>query len=287
MNADELEYANMQKEREELGLPESETMEEPTIETPTEPVETKEETTEEPKPKEVSDKEEPFDFKAYKKELREELQSDYDKKIEELKAEYEKAKPNETVTTNLEEDIAKLAAEKEIDPEVLKNIIDIARKGVETSPEDKALLEQVKVMQAEREEFEQKQIFETEFKAVLPTLKEQFPNASEEQIEKAKELLDEISHTEKYHDKDIDYVVFKEKEQLAKVLFSPKKATFESARPVTFDESDDFPDFNPNMTPAQFERWEKKRESAMDSMDSAKVRVVSRDDGGRISESWQ
>lgn len=280
---DEDDAAVLGDARKAMGEPEPETVEEPAIETPTEPAE---EPATGPKPEEASDKE-PFDFKAYKKELREELQSDYDKKLEELKAEYFKDRPNETVTTNIEEEIAKLAEEKEIDPEVLKRIIDVARKGVETSPEDKALLEQVKVMQAEREETEQQRIFETEFNTVLPTLKSEFPNASDEQMTKAKEMLDELSHTEKYHDKDMDYVVFKEKSEISKILFSPKKATFESARPVTFDENDEFPEFSPNMSPAQFERFEKGRERALDSMEPNKLRVTSRDDSGRIVESYR
>lgn len=279
----------MEDERAALGLPESDVVEEPTVETPTEPAETAEadKSSEEPAPEEVSNKEKPFDFKAYKKELREELESDYAKKIEDLRAEYAKDTPNETTTANIEEEIAKLAEEKEIDPEVLKRIIDVARKGVETSPEDKSLLEEVKVMRQERADREQQDIFDSEWNQVLPSLQKEFPNASEEQMSKAKGQLDELSHSEKYHDMDIDYVVFKEKEALGKTLFSPKKATFESARPTTFDESDEFPDFDPNMSPAQFERWEKQRGNTLDSMAPNKLRVMSKDASGRMVESYQ
>lgn len=294
---DEAAIKEMEDERAALGLPESESVEEPTKETPEEPAkpaETDEE--KEPKPEEVSDKEpeEKFDFKDakdYKKQLREELQSDFDQKlekaIEELRKENTKAKPDETATENLEEEIAKLAEEKEIDPEVLSRIIEVARKGVQQSPEDKALLEEVKVMQQEREEREQKDIFETEWKGVLPSLKEQFPNASEEQLTKAKEQIDELSHSEKYHDKDMDYVVFKEKEAIGKTLFSPKKSTFESARPVSHDENDEFPDIRTDMSPAEFEKAEKTRAKFLDSMDSPKLRVTSRDDGGRVVERYE
>lgn len=281
---DEEETTALADARSAFGEPELDEEAAPTTETPTEPDESE---VEEPTTEEVSNTDEkPFDFKAYKKELREELQSDYDKKIEELKQEYEKNKPDETVTTNLEEEITKLATEKELDPEVLKGIIEIARKGTETLTADqkKTLAD----FESAKFDMEQKDIFETEWKNALPELKRQYPNATDEQLEKAKTQLDELSHSEKYHEMDMDYILFKETESLGKTLFSPKKATFESARPVTFDEnSDEFPDFDPHMSPAQFERFEKKREAMLDTLPREKMKITSRDDGGRVVERFE
>lgn len=285
-------YDAVQAEKAELGISTSEEAE-PTQETPEEPAAPAEE---EPNP-EATNTEEPkdFDYKEYKdfkKDLQEKLQADFDRKIEEIRTEMAKAKPDEATITNLEDDIQKLAEETELDPEKVKRIVEVSRKGLETlTREDKALLEEYKQdkvrMAEEASEREQQEIDRLEWEAMLPTIKKEFPNASEDQLAKAKAQLTDLSHDEKYHQTDIDYVYFKEREAIGKTLFSPRQATFESARPVSFDETEEFPDFNPNMTPAQFEAWEKKRERALDSLAPEKLRITTRDDGGHIIERYE
>ena len=287
MTVDQEAFDEHQKERAELGLPELEDEAEPTIETPQESTETVTTEQEETTTEEVSDKEEKVDYKSWKKDLQDKLQNDYDqkleKKIEELRTEFSQKKPDEATTDSLEEEIKRLATEKELDPEVLKGIIELARKGVPS--EDPSLKTELETLKAEREEREQREIFDSEWNSVLPALQKDFPNASPEQLAAAKAQIDELAHSEKYHEMDMDYVIFKERAALEKTLFSPKKATFESSRPVATDtDSDEFPDFDPNMTPAQFERMEKKRASIIDSIGTPKVRITSRDEGGRAYE---
>lgn len=60
--------------------------------------------------------------------------------------------------------------------------------------------------------------FNKEFNAFVPSLKDMFPSATPEQIDEAKKLIDQASHTEAYKDKELDYVAFKIKGDLEKVF---------------------------------------------------------------------
>lgn len=269
-------FDDIQKQKDELGIP-REPEEKSPVEEPVDDTDPKDE------PKQVSVKEEPVDpkeYKDYKTKLREELQSDFDQKLEKLKEEMSKTAPNETKTDDLEEEVAKLAKDLDFDPDKIKKIIEVARKGMELSAEDKLTLQNIK---EQKEVQEQEKIFNEEWQT-LP-LKEQFPNASKEQLDKAKETMDELAHSEKYHDMDMDYILFKEKDKFSEILFSPKQKTFESGKLVpTSEENDEFPEFNPNMTPAQFEAFEKKRNKASENMGKEKVLVRTTDDSGRSVE---
>lgn len=274
-------FDDVQKEKAELGIPS-----EPEEKTEVTEEETKVETpAEEPKP--VSDKEEevidPKEYKDYKVKLREELQHDFDEKLEKMKEEMGKEKPNETKTDDLEEDVKSLAKELDFDEEKVRRIIEVSRKGLQLSAEDKQALEEFKSTKAERDSKEQEIVFNEEWTA-LP-VKTEFPNASEEQLAKAKETMDELSHSEKYHDKDMDYILFKERETFQKILFSPKAKTFESGRvSQTNEESDEFPEFRPGMTPAEFESFEKSRERATDKLGREKMLMRTTDDAGHSIE---
>ena len=185
----------------------------------------------------------------------------------------------------LEEDVKILAAELDFDADKVRKIIETARKGLILSPEDKQALEEFKSTKADREAKEQESIFNEEWTA-LP-VKTQFPNASEEQLALAKETMDELAHSEKYHDVDMDYILFKEKETFDKILFSPKQTTFESGKfTPTATEDAEFPEFHPNMSPAEFERFEKAREKATENLGRDKMLMRTTDDAGRSVEKW-
>lgn len=286
--------AATQKEMESLGL----TPAEPEVVEPAEAIPAVEPEVKEPevehKPEEVSNKEpSPRDFKEYKAELRAELQADYDKKLADLKAEMSKSKPNETTTENLEEEVKKLADELQFDQDKVRRIIEVARKGIEPlTADDKKLLEEYRAdkeaRQTKDQEREQDEIFTTEWNEVLPSLKAKYPNASEEQLQAAKDAVDELSHSEKYHELDMDYILFKENESIGKILFSPKQATFESPRNAPIDDnSDEFPEITANMTPNQVLAAEKKQERMAESLGKEKLRVTTRDDSGRVVERFE
>jgi hypothetical protein len=210
-----------------------------------------------------------------------------------MKAEMSKSKPNETTTENLEEEVKKLAAELQFDEAKTRRIIEVARKGIEPlTADDKKLLEEYRAdkeaRQAKDAEREQDEIFTTEWNEVLPSIKTQYPNATDEQLQAAKDALDELSHSEKYHEMDMDYILFKEKESLGKILFSPKQSTFESPRNAPLDDtSDEWPEITANMTPNQILAAEKKRERIAEGLGKDKVKITTRDDSGRATERFE
>lgn len=303
---DKAAYEAMQAEKRELGLP-TEAVEEAK---PTEEAPKQDEVTPESKPKEEeaippkkeeekvdeSKPESPRVFKDYKKTLREEMQADFDKKLEAARAEFVKAKPDEKKTDILEDDLESLAKELNFDKDKIKKIIDVARKGIELSPEDKELLQVVKenkeyLKNKKDEDFmrEQETIFNNEWSDFQKTLRTQYPNATEDQIAAAREQMDEIAHTEKYGQLELGEIFAVQKAAFEKTLFSPKQTTFEAGRPVqSRTESDeDFtitPEKLSSMTPSQFEAFEKRREAAMDDGTRDKVTITTRDDRGNVIE---
>ena len=286
MNIEDVEaqrtFDAIQKEKAELGIPSEPEEDTPVVEP--EP-EKGPESKDEPKPVVVKEEVSPKEYKDYKSRLREELQSDFDQKLEKLKSEMGKKTPDETKSEDLEDDVKALAKELDFDEAKVRRIIEVSRKGLQLSAEDKQALEDFKSTKSEREAKEQETIFNEEW-STLP-VKNQFPNASEDQIKAAKEKMDELAHSEKYHNVDMDYILFKERETFDKILFSPKMKTFESGRLTpTSTEDAEFPEFNPNMTPAQFEKFERAREKATDNLGRDKMLLRTTDDSGRSVEKW-
>lgn len=306
----------IEREKADLGIPSDPEIvpKEETPETPTVVVqpEDKPEEVEPAKPEEVAARpltpEEGKELKRFKSELQDNLQKDFDAKFEKLKTELGQKKPDEEKTATLEEDVRELAKKLNFDEEKTRSIIEVARKGlVPLSAEDKQIIEDFKKSKQENtskvEQMEQEQLFEAEFTTIVPTLKEQFPNATDEQLAKVKADLDIISHSEKYHELDMSEIVtltlnkeFKFVDPdtnaeiviqpLSKTLFSPKQKTFESshaAAPIQ-DEVGELPDFNPDWTPAQVETWEKRRQNIMDSSGHEPLHIITSDDRGRAVE---
>jgi hypothetical protein len=159
------------------------------------------------------------------------------------------------------DDLEAFAEEIQADPQALKRMRELFTKDLQgqgLSEDDRKAIEQAKTIIAGQSKLAEQQAFEDEFRNIAPSLKSEFPNASDEEMQSIKKELDKISHTEKYHDKDLDYVVFKNKEVLSK-LVSPQKRGIEGKgkKDVQIESTD----FDPNadyskMTPAQREKWE-------------------------------
>ena len=184
---------------------------------------------------------------------------------------------------DMESEIEKLSKTLNFDKEKTKAIIETARKGLDKkvealSPEDKAELETLK---AKNFMAEQESIFNGEWGQVLPSLKAQYPNATEEQIQLAKAEMDKLSHSKDHNQHELDYILFKNKDTFGKILFSPKQKTFESGRPSALEVEETPLEFRPDMTPAQFAAYEKQREARIGS-ESEKVTVRTTDDAGNV-----
>lgn len=210
-------------------------------------------------PKQVSLKE----YKNMKRELRDE--------IKKLKDEYSKKAPDEKVKTSIDDRAKKLAASLDFDVDKVKLILEEARdvaldefqsKNV-MSEEDKKTFDSIK---QQRFVESQEKIFNTQWDKTIGEIKKSYPNATPEQITKARSEMDALAHSKQHHTHEMEYILFKEKQKFDKILFSPKQKTFESSRPsVQSEEDTDFPEFNPNMSPAEFERFEKRRQSFSDT----------------------
>lgn len=247
------------------------------IETTTE--ETQDETTTEPEKKEETVEEKKELVTEPKEERKRSIYDEYKEKKAELKSEKERAEIAERERDELRQKYEALAnadtqkeqkeASDEIeafaqkinaDPEALREMRKLFLKDIAptTDPAIAQKLEQFEKWQAENSKIVEKAQFEDEFKSVVPTIKELLPNANDAEMQAVKEKLDEISHTKEFHDKDLDYIVYKNRTELSK-LVSPKKRGMEHKGKADIVE-DSF-EFDPNadyskMSLKEREVWE-------------------------------
>ncbi len=187
------------------------------------------------------------------------------------------------------DEIAELAKRRDLDPEGLKELRDILEKnildGLEKSgklnrelPKDieakLALLDQI---QEEKNEIVEKANFENEWSAFVPTLQKQYPNAKASELAAAKELLDEIAHSEeggvvvkkatateqgKIKPYPLDFIIYKNKSKfdtILKVAKGIKSGEDGSKQIEEFNDEDDI-DLDPEtMDPEKMKRYQKKK----------------------------
>lgn len=124
------------------------------------------------------------------------------------------------------------------DPKVLRDLYDVF--GAETKREMNEALkpfrEQLEKVQGTISETENKNAWndslahmDTEWKGVLPQIEQAYkPDAAK--ISQAHDLMAELAHSEKYHDKELDYILYKEAPQFEAIFGAPKRKTMFSAR---------------------------------------------------------
>jgi hypothetical protein len=116
--------------------------------------------------------------------------------------------------------ITKWAEKHGYEAEGMEELVEIIRSGDKVDRDqiiksvfgDDASAETLKKMVDTVKLQEEKEFFETQFTEVIPTIKDMYPNATQGQIDKAKKKLDEHGHTKWGVDKDLDYILFKKKE---------------------------------------------------------------------------
>jgi hypothetical protein len=154
-----------------------------------------------------------------------------------------------------QDELDTFAAEINADPATIRKLRDLIIKdlpGNALSDEDRQILDEAR---ANRE----RTLFDREYEANIPTVKQMFANADDAELSAIKAKVDEISHTPEFAKTTLDYVIFKNKDML-EALVSPKKRGLEpkSRR----DNEAVTSDFDPNadiskMTAAEQEQWEK------------------------------
>lgn len=214
------------------------------------------------KPKEKKKRSIYDEYKDKKSQLREEqeLREKAEAEKAELEAKLEALKNADTTREQetVSSDIDEFAKEIGADPVAIRKMKELFLKDVKPSDESiKKDLEDFRAWKADNQKALEKQAFEEEFADVLPQIKKDFPNASDSEIKAIKTEVDKLSHTRDFHDKDLDYVVFKNRDTLS-ALVSPKKKGMETKERK--DISTDSFEFDPNadvskLSPKEQEQW--------------------------------
>jgi len=262
------ELANSGVEVPELvETPEAEPKEE---ETPTEEPQQKEET---PKVDEPLKEEEPKEsrkrsiydeYKEKKSELKSEreLRESAERERDELKTKLEALSNADTPEEKEEakDDLTAFAESIGADPEAIKKMKEIFLKDARLNIDEsvKKDLEDIKIWKSQNSQAVEQQEFEKEFDSIKSDIKGYFPTIDDSEMNAVKSEIDKIAHTKGWEDKDLDYIVFKNKERLSN-LVSPKKRGIESKG--NKDITDDNFDFDPNadyskLSPKEKELWE-------------------------------
>ncbi len=147
----------------------------------------------------------------------------------------EKAKNATTPAEKKEvsDEITALAEEIGASPDGIVKLTDFLTKhlvkpaGTDISKEDVELVKSFTQTQAQKDaDAKAKEEFSSEWNVFEPGLKKEFPQVSSEELSNVRKEVDRLAHTTKYHDKEIDYIYFKEKTNLEKFI-SPKRPSFE------------------------------------------------------------
>ena len=294
MTAEEDKYkADLEAEGVEVEEEKTEVVEEtPVEEKPKEePKETEEKPKEEPKevlPDPIETKKRTIydNYKEKKSQYKSEkaLRENFETENTELKGKLEALSNADTKEEKKEalDDIDELAKEINADPAYLRKLKTIFLKDVKPTDDEslKKDLADFKDWKTKNQEVIEKQLFEDEFSTVLPQIKSDFPKISDEEMKSVKQSLDKLSHSKEYHDKSLDYVVFKEKENIT-ALISPKKKGMETKERKDVA-SDDF-DFDPNvdittLSAGDQEKWEKHYRKSLETEelvnDSSKGKMI-------------
>ena len=155
-----------------------------------------------------------------------------DAKIAELNALVEASKTAKTKEEkeDVAKDIAEFAESIGADAAAVDKLEKFLKKRL-TNTEDvgitKADVEFVKKFREDQAKTQATTEFQKEWSGFVPSLKKEFPHVSDEELASVQSEVDKLAHTAKYHDKEIDYIYFKEKEKLSK-LISPKQPSYES-----------------------------------------------------------
>lgn len=190
------------------------------------------------------------------RELRLQAEAERDELKQKLEAVNTAATPSER--KEAVSDLEAFAKEIDADPATLARMREVFLKDLNVPQVDPEALQRFMDWEKNNREAIDTQSFEAEFRTALPSIKSMFPDATQEEIDVIKTKINEIAHTEQYHDKEIDYIVFKNQTSL-KELVSPKKRGLES-KGRTDATAPEFT-FNPNadlskMSDKELAQWE-------------------------------
>jgi len=201
------------------------------------------------------------------REAREQAEKERDEYRQKLEALSHAETPEEQ--KDAQDEIEAFATKRGLDAEALREMRSLFLKDVKPQTDENLSkdLQEFKAWKSQNAQIMEKSMFDAEFESTLPTLKEMFKGANDEELNTIKKELDRLSHSKEYHDKELDYVAYKNQKTLS-ALVSPKKRGLESRTKV--DVQEDSYEFDPEadiskMTPKQLESWEKEYRKATSS----------------------
>lgn len=148
-------------------------------------------------------------------------EEEYEEKIKELE---EKVGSGEQEVP--EEDLEEFAKEYEMDKEAVEKLIGLAAQKAQIPSDLKEDIEKVKKAEADKEDQQQ---FNEEFEGeVLPQIKKEFPDASQERIDKVRENLDALAHTQRLHQTPLEFIFARNRDKYGEILNPPNQKTAES-----------------------------------------------------------
>lgn len=206
------------------------------------------------------------DLKDKKNEVRteRELREAAERERDELKTKLAEAETPREKEEALD-DIAAFAKDIDADPDALRRMKQVFLKDAQTlSPELAAQLKEFQEFQSQNREAIDKVQFDKEFEQATPSIRTLLGEVTADETVAIRTKLNELAHSEQYHDKELDYIAFKNQDVL-KALVSPKKRGLE---PKGRTESSQITtDFNPNadlskMSEKESEAWEAEYKKA-------------------------
>jgi colicin import membrane protein len=165
------------------------------------------------------------------------------------------AKPADTAPTD---ELEAFAKENQLDAAGLARLAEIIAKRIpqgQLSAEEKQQLTELTAYKAKKDAEETRAAEDQEVLATAPTVKTQLEIHDDAELATVMKEIVKLSHTAEFHDKEVDYIVWKNKDALAK-LVSPKKPSFESGGHQGDAPAADEPDFSSGkgITPGMAEK---------------------------------
>jgi hypothetical protein len=142
----------------------------------------------------------------------------WEKREGELNAEIEQlraASGQQPGTVTEDAEVTAFAKEHNLDEKAVRGLLALARKGIEIPKEQ---LQRIDAAAQAAKHQEEQTYFNSEIAKMLPSLKQQFPNATDEQLQAASTLFKKLGYTEKYLDKELDYILYREKTQFDEIF---------------------------------------------------------------------
>lgn len=151
------------------------------------------------------------------------------------------------------DDLDQYAKDQNLDATALARLVEIIQKRIpasQLSEEDRKELSDLKNWKTGKEAADARAAEDTEIRSQAPAVKATLEIHNDAELAKVMEEIVKLAHTPEFHDKEVDYIVYKKRDILAK-LVSPKKPSFESGGARVEAEAPAEVAFNGKMTPAQ------------------------------------